>query len=286
LAHEPISAFLSDGFTPTVYWLPLREHGKYLADPFAIRQDNTLHILCEEFDYRTDKNRIVAIDLDLERPISCAKTEIELPVNGSYPYLVEHRGEIYCVPETYQAREIGLYKAEEFPHHWRKVVTLVDDFPGIDPTVFRYGKYWWLACTEKGPGSWSDLHIWHAPDLFGPWMPHSANPVKRDIRSSRPAGTPFVHDGVLYRPAQDCSRTYGGQVVVNRVLRLTPSEFKEEQAATVHPNADGPYPDGLHTLSSCNGHTFLDGKRLRFFRSAFKRRVRLACEKTLCRTGK
>ena len=40
--------------------------------------------------------------------------------------------------------------------------------------------------------------------------------VKTDVRSARPAGTPFVYQGELYRPAQDCSRTYGGSIVIHR----------------------------------------------------------------------
>ncbi len=35
-------------------------------------------------------------------------------------------------------------------------------------------------------------------------------------------------DGALYRPAQDCSVTYGGAVVINRIDRLTPEEFSEQ----------------------------------------------------------
>ncbi len=45
--------------------------------------------------------------------------------------------------------------------------------------------------------------------LEGPWEPHRRNPVKCDVRGSRPAGTPFVHGGELYRPAQDGSKRYG-----------------------------------------------------------------------------
>ena len=63
----------------------------------------------------------------------------------------------------------------------------------------------------------TDLHIWWSDDLFGQWRPHAANPVKIDARSARPAGTPFVHAGTLYRPAQDCSHTYGGAVAICRV---------------------------------------------------------------------
>ncbi len=105
------------------------------------------------------------------------------------------------------------------------------------------------------------LFVFHAADLHGPWMPHALNPVKCDLRSSRPAGTPFIgEDGALYRPAQDCSRVYGGAVAVNRVTRLTPHEFEEVITTHLRPDLEGPCPDGLHTLSAAGDLTLVDGK--------------------------
>jgi hypothetical protein len=105
--------------------------------------------------------------------------------------------------------------------------------------------------------------VWWADDLLGDWHPHASNPVKIDVRSARPAGTPFVHDGVLYRPAQDCSRSYGGGVAICRVDALTPTEFREEVVRVIRsmPNA---YRRGTHTLASIGDATLVDGKRLVF----------------------
>jgi len=247
------------------------EYYKYLSDPFGIRKNGRIYLFCEEFDYRFNKGRIVYYELGGPNPSGC-KVAIELPVHMSYPYLLERAGEIYCIPETARAREIMLFKAEEFPHKWVKCCKLVSDFPGLDNTVFEHGGRWWLASVDLQQQA--SLFIWHAPDMFGPWTPHSGNPVKRDIASVRSAGTPFVHHGFLYRPAQDCSRTYGGRIILNRILRLTPDEFKEEPAALIEPFA-GPYPYGLHTISSLGKITLLDGKRFIFDKGQFKRSLRI-----------
>jgi hypothetical protein len=191
----------------------------------------------------------------------------------SYPYLLQYKGEIYCIPETHQAGEISLYKAQEFPYRWTKVTSLVSNFAGVDSTVFQYENRWWLACVDQHTGPYDKLFIWHAPDLCGPWRAHEANPVKTDPHSSRPAGTPFAHDGYLYRPSQDCSRAFGGRIVLNRMLKLTPTEFKEEQAAVVEPDSSGPYPDGTHTLSSVGNVTLIDGDRLPFMKRRFDLRL-------------
>jgi hypothetical protein len=68
-------------------------------------------------------------------------------------------------------------------------------------------------------------------------------------------------DGMLHRPAQDCSRTYGGAVVINRIERLTPEEFVERPVRHLAPAAHGPYPHGLHTLSGAGNVTLVDGKK-------------------------
>ena len=60
----------------------------------------------------------------------------------------------------------------------------------------------------------------------------------------------------------------------NRVVALTPTTFREEPAAFVAPDAGGPYPDGLHTLSGVGNVTLVDGKRLAFSGAEFRRVLR------------
>jgi hypothetical protein len=194
--------------------------------------------------------------------------EPEFPV--AHPYLLEHKGEIYCIPETCQAREIGLYRARQFPFGWRKVATLLSDFAAVDATIFQYDGRWWLTCTDNEQGVSLKLFVWHSEDLFGPWIPHAANPVKVDARSSRPGGTPFVQAGCLYRPAQDCSRTYGGRILINRIVTLTSEEFCEEPVSVIEPDSNSPYPNGMHTVSAVGSFTLIDGKRVTFNKTAFR----------------
>jgi hypothetical protein len=259
-----------------VSWFPPPQTGKFLADPFGIKINGKIYILCEEFDYRINRGHIVSIELERGAPFN-AQPVIELPVHVSYPFLFELRGDIYCIPETRQAREIALYKAKEFPHKWIKSASLISNFWGVDATVFQHEGIWWLTCTTDSSNT--QLSVFYAQDILGPWKPHSRNPVRTDSSFSRPGGTPFVHAGNLYRPAQDCSRTYGGAIILNRVTKLTPTEFEEQPAARVMPDEHGPYPDGLHTLSTVGDVTLIDGMRRRFDHIAFRRNIRLAFQR-------
>lgn len=261
---------------PSVRWLP-KPAGRFLADPFGISRyedrEGGLTILAEDFDWSEGRGCIVSIASPDGQTFEVPRRVIELPCHMSYPFLFEHEGSIYCVPETHQACEVALYRANSSLREWSKIATLIRGFPAVDPTIFHHGGHWWLFCTNEDLGANTKLFAWHAVELAGPWIPHAGNPLKTDVRSSRPAGTPFVHAGQLYRPSQDCSTGYGAAVVLNRVDRLDPQEFSEELVSVLRPDPAGPYPDGLHTLAMAGDRTVIDGSRRLFVREAFQEAV-------------
>ena len=288
IVDDPIHVFLTPGARPQVRWLPAPARNRFIADPFAICRDKVIHMFFEDYDYRTSKGCISTMSIHGES-LSSSKAVIDPPFHTAYPYLLTYKDQVYCVPETCEAQEVSLYKAKEFPNSWTKVATLIENFAGVDSTIFQHEGRWWLLATDKNDGRSHKLKAWHAPDLLGPWKPHVANPVKVDVRSARPAGTPFMHDGHLYRPSQDCSGIYGGKIVLNRVLRLTLTEFKEEQVAVIEPYRDGPYPDGLHTISAVGDVTIIDGVRKVFIARSLcvvidkMKRIRTQISALLCR---
>lgn len=268
VVERPIASFLrpQDGFD--VRWFGSPGEGRYMADPFGARVDGTVHILYEDFQYRSPKAVIATVEADAARLPEKPKIVLELPVYASYPYLFSNNGDILCVPETHEAREVSLFRAVNFPTEWEKLATILRGPAALDNTIFRHEGRWWLTFTDRDSEQYMNLYAWHARDLEGPWEPHARNPIKADVRSSRPGGTPFVHDGVLYRPAQDCSRTYGGGIALNRVVRLTPTEFEEVPEVVIRPPANSPFPDGIHTISAVGDMTLIDSKRHRFIPSA------------------
>ena len=264
LVKAPIEQFLDHDYRPEIGWLPRPPKGEFKADPFGMLTFPKINVFFENLDYRHPKGIIYTAQV-ADGGFSSQPTKmIELPVHMSYPYLVEHGGDVYCVPETNRAKEISVYKAVAFPNEWRKERALLTNVMAIDTTIFQHEGTWWMMFTDRQRGGDANLYAWYAPDFWGAWKPHLNNPVKSDVRSARPGGTPFYHDGFLYRPAQDCSRTGGGRIVINRIIRLTPDRFEEEEVATVEPDPEGLYPEGLHTLSKVGGFTLVDGKRFEF----------------------
>jgi hypothetical protein len=274
IVDTPIESFLRPDSLPPATWLPNPSSRHYVADPFGLSNGKSPVLLVEAFDYLRRRGHVATIspshvnDIDL-RPI--------FPPDGhmSYPYLFTWRGDVYCTPESCAQRNVTLWRAVDFPHKWERVCTLVDDFPAADPTVVRHEGRWYLFCTDDDLGTDSNLHIFYAEDLTGPWHPHALNPVKTDARSARPAGTPFIVDGRLYRPAQDGSTRYGGALVVNEVTALTPTTFREAVISQVAPDPNGPFPKGLHTLAAVGAATVIDGKRERLIPLSLIGRVRI-----------
>ena len=260
IVRAPISRFLEPNFRPHVQWFPTLSRDEYFADPFGVVQEGHVRVYCERLNRHAGKGGIGVTEWP-EVTIAPRWTPVvDMPQHTSNPFIFTSEGRTYCVPETSRSREGVLFEVPPPPSMWKRVAVLLRDFPGVDNTIIRHDGRWWLFCTgEAAPDR--DLLIWYADDLLGPWQAHARNPVKSDVSSSRPGGTPFVWDGSLYRPAQDCSLTYGGRVVINEVQRLTPDEFRERVIAKVEPNRSGPFPLGVHTLSSVGQTTLIDGFR-------------------------
>jgi len=285
VVEQPIAAFLKGETRAPVRWMPAPTRSQFRADPFGTVREGRLTILLEDFSYISNRGTISAMD-----PQSGASVPVTIgpqpAVHLSYPYLIELEGRLFCLPEAHQAREVALYEVQRYPDRWRRVATFPIDTVIVDATLFPHEDRWWIAGSEPGTkGASSELHLWHAPAIEGPWAAHPANPVKIDIRSARPAGTPFHHNGILYRPAQDCSKTYGGRVAINEVSLLSPTAFREEVVATVEAYDFGLYREGIHTLSGVGEVTLIDGKRNLFVPEEFRRNARHYLALVLRRLG-
>jgi hypothetical protein len=61
--------------------------------------------------------------------------------------------------------------------------------------------------------------------------------------------------------------------VFNRILALSPEQYEEEVVGELVPDADGRYPEGLHTLSRDGEVVAIDGVRMVFDPWAWLRKL-------------
>lgn len=246
----------------TLRWCKPHARGQFIADPFALNEDGEERILVEDYDPKT-RGRICRVRSNRGGRVEL-EPDLEQPFHLSYPHVFVDAGATYCVPEAYQSRQVSLYRRVD--GKWQLERALIEGLPIVDPTLFKHDGRYWLLFTLQDDGAYGSvkLYAYHSEQLQGPYEPHRLNPVKTDVGSSRPAGAVIELDGALYRPSQDCSVTYGGAVVVHRILQLTPTAFEEVEVARLEPVKDGPFPAGLHTLNITKDGAVIDSKRFAF----------------------
>jgi hypothetical protein len=222
---------------------------RYFADPFPFAHEGRNYIFCEEFPYATRKGVISVFERAADGSFTVPKVVLERPYHLSYPQIIVRDGAIFMLPETCAAGRIELYRAERFPDVWVRHATLVDDVMASDATWIEYGGRHWIFAALAGDGgsTWDQLGLYHAPDLFGPWLPHPDNPVLIDAGAARPGGEMWVRDGRLWRVAQDCRLRYGGGLALCRVDALTPERFTQTVVTRLGPPGQG--ATGVHTLN-------------------------------------
>jgi len=225
----------------------------YYADPFLWRHDGHDWLFVEEFEYPRCKGRLCCVPLDAALRAGRPQPVLPLDVHASFPYLFEHAGHLYMVPETSAGRSIDLYVCEGFPDRWRLARRLLYGVDAADSLVFQHDGRWWLIAAQRSsdavPGRY--LAIYHTDDLLrGRWEAHPVNAERRyHGGSGRNAGSPIRVGDVLLRPMQENPRYYGESLRYMRIERLTPSEFREVPMADGHPLVDLAHRFSPHHIS-------------------------------------
>jgi hypothetical protein len=230
------------------------------ADPFPLEREGRHFVFFEEVPFATGKGRIAVVEIGEDGSRSAPVTVLERDYHLSYPFLIEHEGALFMVPESGQNRSVELYRCMRFPDVWRFEKVLLRDRPFADATFHRAGGRWWMFVNSGAEGTelYDELHLFYADDLLGEWHAHPANPVKSDVYGARPAGALYVRDGALHRPAQICAPLYGSGLSIARVQELSPHSYRETEVARILPPA-GQGVLGIHTFNRSGRLSVIDG---------------------------
>ena len=241
-------------------WMPTNRN-TFKADPFGYKRkaNGDIRILFELFSWQRKLGSIAGVDYK-DNVFGPIEPVLDALTHLSYPFIFNRNGVDYFVPEHSAAKDIALFRLDGIGNPDKKT-TIFSKSELIDSTFVQWGERFWMFSLDETKSTNTDLHIYFADDIEGPWMAHPMNPVKSDVQSSRPGGTPFVHNGKLFRPSQDCSTHYGSAAVINEVKVLTLTDFQEVTVSRVRPLTNGRYSYGLHTVSAIGDHTLIDGAR-------------------------
>lgn len=233
---------------------------RFWADPFPLCYQGRYYIFIEELLYSRNLGHLAVVPLDKDGSAGEPIKILEKPYHLSYPHVFFWNDELFLMPETGRNRSLDLYRCRVFPDQWDHYATLMSNVNVVDATLHEHEGRWWLFCgmaRGREPTTNEELYLFSAETPLGPWHEHPTNPIKSDVRSSRPAGRLFKHNDQLYRPAQDLSLSPRFATAFNRVEVLTDTQYRETTTERLAGGwRQGQF--GIHTINYSDGLAVVD----------------------------
>jgi hypothetical protein len=200
---------------------------RFWADPFPVKFEEKYFVFFEEFIYKEDKAHISVVELS-KSGAGESSPVLKRDYHLSYPFIFQWKDRYFMIPETAENRTVELYGCSSFPHDWKMETVLFEGEAARDATLIELEGLWWMFVAIADTEFSDELHLYYSPSPLD-----------------------------LYRPAQDSSRRYGYGMRINKVLRLSPTEFVEEEVSHVLPQWRRDLR-GTHTLNMCEDLTVID----------------------------
>ena len=275
------------------HWYSLFYPPMMRADPFLFVKGDALYLFYEYLPIGKGLGVIkMTCTKDLKhwsRPIQITH---EPECHFSYPYVFEDDGVVYMMPETGCNHNIRLYRAvNDELTEWVLDEVLLErkteaqtgiKYDFADSSIYKKDDVYYLFTSYYKNEEYS-LELYTSQSLKGPYSLHPASPICVGNQCGRCAGSLIEADGMLYRPAQDCVTTYGGQTHIIEIDDLTPFTYQEHVVKeNIMPQDEAFYRGGGHQISFAqfNGKTIV-ATDAGYSTSFFLERIRIKILKLL-----
>lgn len=257
---HPISALLSEEGNVNVRWLPSPSAGGHRSEPFGYQwSDGQLNMLFRKSESINQLDSIARLRPKKDGNLKRSRTMLSTLATVGYPYVVTRPEGVFAVVSYPHQNRTELFRVSEGNDALDHVKTLLERAL-INASCFEHEGRWWLLGTDIDAPD-GVLRAYHAAEFDGPYTPHALDPVKMSGSGCRPAGTPFVHEGQLWRPSLDTSDPQVPGIIFNRVVELTPTTFHEEAGRVLNGFEGTQYGDGIRTVCAMGDLTLVDGLR-------------------------
>jgi hypothetical protein len=233
---------------------------RFYADPFLWSENDNNICFVEDYDYKTLKGKISAITLT-KNGYSELGTVIEEEFHMSYPYLFKAEGDLFMCPETYESRDIRLYKCKEFPLKWELHKVIMKNISASDTNIFFYKDKWWMLSNLDSSifgDHCSELHLFYANDFdSNDWTAHPSNPIIFSPLRARNAG--FLYkENCFYRVFQiQGFDNYGESMGIAKIVEISEENYIEEVIFDIKPSFF-PNLQGTHTFTNYSNVNVID----------------------------
>lgn len=226
---------------------------EFVADPFIFMDGEKYYIFFEILDFITTKGVLGVSEsydgVNWEYKGIILREDFHL----SYPQIFKVDNEYYMVPESYQSRQVRIYKADKFPLKWRFEKVILEG-KYLDNSIFEYDNKWWMFNEKIEDNRKKSLRLFYSNSLLGEWSEHPKSPIIYDnLKISRPAGNIVNFNNELYRFSQNCSERYGKDITAFRIKKINIYDYEEESIGVVLSQSDKDNTwnkDGMHTVNS------------------------------------
>ncbi len=260
-------SLLSGKWDKSVLWRSTEvknPRGRYWADPFLFSYQGRTFCFVEDFVSKTKRAHITALEIVgtkvVERGIA-----VKEPFHLSFPFLFQHKGELYMCPECSESGQIRIYRCTEFPLKWELQKVVMEGVSAADTMLFEKGGRWWMLTSLDESGAvdhCSELYLFSSDSpLDTNWTPHPLNPIRIDASGGRNAG--LIIDGEkLFRLAQRQGfDQYGQGLLVYEIKIISESVYLEELVSEINPTFRRGLR-GTHHLSTDGKTTVIDHCRM------------------------
>ncbi len=257
---NPIQSLLDEDHNTNVRWLTSPSPGTHRLEPFGYQAaDGQLNVLYRKMDRLGGIDNIARLRPKNDGNLKRSRTMLSAQAALSYPFVVQHGSDIHAIVSYPHQQRTELFRVTETNDGLDHVKTLLD-VALINPTCVEYEGRWWIMGSDVDAPD-GVLRAYHAPAFDGPYTAHVNNPVRISGTGCRPAGTMFVHEGILWRPSLDNTDPRAPAVIFNRIVQLSPTTFHEEPGRTLTGFAGSIYGNGVSTICAMGDITIVDGLR-------------------------
>ncbi len=227
----------------------------FQADPFLFVKEGYL-FLFYELQYGFEPAKIVMIKscdlVNWSKPVVVLEESFHL----SFPYVFEHAGEVYMIPESEADNSVRLYKANKDLTSFTFVRILLSQERNpmmncnyVDSHVYQKDGIFYLFTSYMQ--DWKLIQELYLSKnlLYGVFLKHPSSPICISHEYGRNGGSLIDYQGRLLRVSQDCHKDYGENVSLHEIRIINECHY-EEQVFNRNIYADNPlFPNGGHQLN-------------------------------------
>jgi len=243
-----------------VRWMKYSDRTRWFADPFILEVfDTQIALLVEEFSYSMNKGRIAKLIVNRRTwKLESMKIILELGTHLSFPMILRRDKDIIIIPENSVSGASYAYRYSPYDDSVAQIAVVINE-PLTDATILRIDGTSKLLSTSVPTQNGSEISVFD----FNETTLEATNKttICFDHAIARNAGSPFLHNGKIFRPAQDCEGAYGKGVIVQEIEYDDNGDLRFKDVASIYPFAFK-YHLGLHTLNVYDGMCVIDARGL------------------------